>query len=224
MPLASLKDHVYHVLEHPAIFKKLRHIQNCPYNLAEPFLKLMTPHQLLLIEDNTPRLGLYTQPLWRAHTLKLFPTIGETHEIDGDAAADADWRATYEDMQQDRLDREQSARERLKARYNKIADGKSEKAIQVIKAQPLKTGRSRGSLTSRSISARAPVKPGLAIMNKALKSAMHSTTRTPGNSSISTTNTPIRPNPNQARTMKPTSIRCEPVSRPSKFLLPTIKK
>ena len=159
------------------------------------------------------------------HTLKQFPSIVDTHEIDGEAAVDADWRATYEDMQQDRIEREQAARERLKARYGKIADGKSERSIQVIKAQPLKASRSRSSIGGRSsLGLRSPTaKPGLAIMSKAVKNALQSSTRAPGSSSISTSRVPIHPNPNLARLGKPES-KFHVASTTSKFLLPRIKK
>ena len=219
--MLSLKDTLYKYFESPIVYKKIKHIKGCPCNLAEPFLRLLSHHQLLQVEANTPGLERDTQNLWRMHTLKQFPNIGETHEISGEAAQDADWRATFEDLTQDRREREQAARERLKANYGKIADGKSERAIQIIKREaPVGRGpRNKVSAlgTARSSLGLKSARPGPTILTKALKGAMSSTTRP--------SNTKIPPRPNESRVMQKSTLpTTNTAPRPSKFLLPTVKK
>lgn len=241
MTIRTLKENAYKVLEHPGIYKRIKSVRGCPYNIAEPILKLMTHHQLLLVEENTPHLDLYTQGLWRLHTLKQFPSIADSHEIDGDAALDADWRATFEDMQQERRERELAAREKLKANYGKIADGKSERSIQVIKRPPpappgSARARATGLVSAKTaLGLRAPTKAaGGSIMSKAMKGAMSSTTRAagkPSRSSPASVPQAVRP---KASIQSPSAQTPSPFkkalpkmdvnTRQSKFLTPSTRR
>lgn len=241
--IPTLKYLAYKRLEHPHVLRSIKTIPNCPFDVARPLLSLMTPVQLLAIEERTPRLLYDTLPLWKSHTLKAFPSIVDTHEIDGD---DIDWRVVYQDMQDERKERELQAREKLRANYNQIASGKSDRKIQVIqKAVPTKQ-RIRSSGLSSSQSAATPVK-GASIMGKAVKASMNSFTRqfsgtsTRPGSAVSSSSSPIRstsgagrPGSNSAKNagsasspvMKLSLPQTRNASRPitSKFLVRTNKR
>lgn len=232
MAVCTLKELAYKKLETPGFARTVKSIGDCPYELAVPLLKLMNVHQLSLVEENTPRLGDSTHALWKVHTLKAFPTIADTHEIDAD---NIDWRQVYHEMQQDRRDREQAARERLKANYSQIAKGKNERKVQVTQKtaptrQQVRSAASRGPFSALTAGGGGG---GASIMSKAVKASLNSVTRDlprPAALPLLSTRSIIRPNPNSRHGHElPKSVdrgvsQVNTKPRPSKFLLPTTQR
>lgn len=226
--VASLKTIAYRQMALPSFHKTLKTIGSCPYDLAEPILKLVTYHQLTQIEDNTPELVHRTMPLWKLHTLKAFPDIKYTHDIE---AEDIDWRTVFQELQEERRAREEAARAKLKQNYNQIADAKNGRKIQVtqLKAPTRQQIRNSAANSARNTLG-LPTRGSTSIMGKAVKATLNSFTRNTVRPSMVAS---VRPNPNTRVSSLSTlpaksNVGSLPVtdnkSRPSKFLLPKLKR
>lgn len=166
MTVCSLKSLAYKKLEIPGILRSIKTIGQCPYHLAERLLVQMTPVQLSALEERSPEIRAKAQDVWKLHTLKAFPTITDTHDIEGD---DIDWRVVYQDMQAHRRDCELLAREKLKAKYSQIASGKNDRKIQVTQLREPTKGHTRSAGPSKG--------PQSGIMKKIYKASENSLTR-----------------------------------------------
>lgn len=242
MPVATLKHLAYKKIDNPGFYKKLKSLGSCPYDLLEPVIKQMTVHQILVLEENTVRLIEHTQPVWKMHTLKTFPSIVDSYDIDDDENEDADWRLIFHELQEERREREQAAREKLRANYSQIATGKSDRKIQVIRKAAPSRGEVRASVARASSS--TPSRGIAGIMGKAVKATVNSATRLPSkqtssSSSSSVVMNSLRPSPTASTSGRTLSnqlsarsslVAKKPLSaigqtpRTSKFLSPISKR